>query len=166
MFVRCHACSQVKGQHFWRLKHNTGYTQKNGAVSIVFTFETAPFFCVCPVLFALHWTKVCGPQLVANWNNSECWNAWHHVKWCQWSSGVDCQIKLCKTCMVKRKTGASNSLILQVAVHPPHSAILIPTVLPILYGPSSNQISPCISGFTKTLIWISYVCDICPNQFF
>ena len=27
----------------------TGYTQKNGAVSIVFTFETAPFFCVCPV---------------------------------------------------------------------------------------------------------------------
>jgi hypothetical protein len=27
----------------------TGYTQKNGAVSIVFTFETAPLFCVCPV---------------------------------------------------------------------------------------------------------------------
>jgi hypothetical protein len=27
----------------------TGHTQKNGAVSILFTFETAPFFCVCPV---------------------------------------------------------------------------------------------------------------------
>jgi hypothetical protein len=27
----------------------TGYTQKNGAVSIVFTIETAPFLCVYPV---------------------------------------------------------------------------------------------------------------------
>jgi hypothetical protein len=27
----------------------TGYTQKSGAVSIVNTIETAPFFCVCPV---------------------------------------------------------------------------------------------------------------------
>ena len=27
----------------------TGHTQKNGAVLIVFTIETAPFFCVCPV---------------------------------------------------------------------------------------------------------------------
>ena len=27
----------------------TGYTQKNGAVSIVNTIEPAPFFCVCPV---------------------------------------------------------------------------------------------------------------------
>jgi hypothetical protein len=27
----------------------TGHTQKNGAVSIVDSFETAPFFCVCPV---------------------------------------------------------------------------------------------------------------------
>jgi hypothetical protein len=29
---------------------NTGYTQQNGAVLIVFTIKTAPFFCVCPVL--------------------------------------------------------------------------------------------------------------------
>ena len=28
----------------------TGHTQKNGAVLIVFTINTAPFFCVCPVL--------------------------------------------------------------------------------------------------------------------
>jgi hypothetical protein len=27
----------------------TGHTQKNGAVSIVFTIETAPLFGVCPV---------------------------------------------------------------------------------------------------------------------
>jgi hypothetical protein len=27
----------------------TGYTQKNGAVSINISIETAPFFCVCPV---------------------------------------------------------------------------------------------------------------------
>ena len=27
----------------------TGYTQKNGAVSIVNAIETAPLFCVCPV---------------------------------------------------------------------------------------------------------------------
>jgi hypothetical protein len=27
----------------------TGHTQKNGAVSKVCWFETAPFFCVCPV---------------------------------------------------------------------------------------------------------------------
>jgi hypothetical protein len=31
----------------------TGHTQKNGAVSIVNSFETAPFFCVCP-LYDLH----------------------------------------------------------------------------------------------------------------
>jgi hypothetical protein len=30
---------------------HTGHTQKNGAVSIVNSFETAPFFCVCPVYF-------------------------------------------------------------------------------------------------------------------
>jgi hypothetical protein len=30
--------------------NNTGHTQNNGAVSIVFTIETAPLFCVCPVL--------------------------------------------------------------------------------------------------------------------
>jgi hypothetical protein len=29
---------------------NTGHTQNNGAVLIVFTIKTAPFFCVCPVL--------------------------------------------------------------------------------------------------------------------
>ena len=28
----------------------TGHTQKNGAVSIDLEIETAPFFCVCPVL--------------------------------------------------------------------------------------------------------------------
>jgi hypothetical protein len=28
----------------------TGHTQNNGAVSIAFTIETAPFFCVYPVL--------------------------------------------------------------------------------------------------------------------
>jgi hypothetical protein len=27
----------------------TGHTQKNGAVLILFTIKTAPFFCVCPV---------------------------------------------------------------------------------------------------------------------
>jgi hypothetical protein len=27
----------------------TGHTQKNGAVLKEFTFDTAPFFCVCPV---------------------------------------------------------------------------------------------------------------------
>ena len=27
----------------------TGRTQKNGAVLMVFTIKTAPFFCVCPV---------------------------------------------------------------------------------------------------------------------
>jgi hypothetical protein len=31
-------------------KNYTGYTQKNGAVLIVFTIKTAPLFCVCPVL--------------------------------------------------------------------------------------------------------------------
>jgi hypothetical protein len=30
---------------------NTGHTQKNGAVLIVFTIKTVPFFCVCPVQF-------------------------------------------------------------------------------------------------------------------
>jgi hypothetical protein len=28
---------------------NTGHTQKKGAVLIVFTIKTAPFFCVCTV---------------------------------------------------------------------------------------------------------------------
>jgi hypothetical protein len=28
---------------------NTGHTQKNGAVSIIFIIETALYFCVCPV---------------------------------------------------------------------------------------------------------------------
>jgi hypothetical protein len=30
--------------------HNTGHTQKNGAVLIVNTIKTAPLFYVCPVL--------------------------------------------------------------------------------------------------------------------
>jgi hypothetical protein len=32
-----------------KLKIYTGHTQKNGAVVIVNTIKTAPFFCVCPV---------------------------------------------------------------------------------------------------------------------
>jgi hypothetical protein len=31
----------------------TGHTQKNGAVLIVFTIKTAPFFCVCPVYITI-----------------------------------------------------------------------------------------------------------------
>jgi hypothetical protein len=34
----------------YKLQPNTGHTQKNGAVLIVNTIKTAPFFCVCPVL--------------------------------------------------------------------------------------------------------------------
>jgi hypothetical protein len=30
-------------------QQNTGHTQNNGAVLIVNTIKTAPFFCVCPV---------------------------------------------------------------------------------------------------------------------
>jgi hypothetical protein len=32
----------------------TGYTQKNGAVLIVFTIKTAPLFCVCPVFVIIN----------------------------------------------------------------------------------------------------------------
>jgi hypothetical protein len=32
---------------------STGHTQKNVAVYYVFSMETAPFFCVCPVLHTL-----------------------------------------------------------------------------------------------------------------
>jgi hypothetical protein len=35
----------------------TGHTQKNGAVSIVFTIETVPFFCVCPVFSSLYFLQ-------------------------------------------------------------------------------------------------------------
>jgi hypothetical protein len=37
----------------------TGYTQKNSEVSIVFTFETALFFCVCPVYIYLLFQSQC-----------------------------------------------------------------------------------------------------------
>ena len=37
--------------------NNTGYTQNNGAVSIVFTIETAPFFCVYPVIIVPNWFR-------------------------------------------------------------------------------------------------------------
>jgi hypothetical protein len=32
----------------------TWHTQKNGAVLIVFTIKSAPFFCVCPVYIYLY----------------------------------------------------------------------------------------------------------------
>jgi hypothetical protein len=38
------------GKLRWRREDNTEHTQKNGAVLIVNTIKTAPFFCVCPVL--------------------------------------------------------------------------------------------------------------------
>ena len=41
----------------------TGHTQKNGAVSIVNSFETAPFFCVCPVMYTLYKKDVCHFEL-------------------------------------------------------------------------------------------------------
>ena len=41
-------CKKCKVRQIQKLDF-TGHTQKNGAVSIVFTIETAPFFCVCPV---------------------------------------------------------------------------------------------------------------------
>jgi hypothetical protein len=50
---------------------NTGHTQNNGAV-FLFTFDTAPFFCVCPVylrsygnpiFIAVLMTAIAGPCL-------------------------------------------------------------------------------------------------------
>jgi hypothetical protein len=41
----------------------TGHTQKNGAVSLCLTFETAPFFCVYPV-YTLYFDNVYIIQLV------------------------------------------------------------------------------------------------------
>jgi hypothetical protein len=35
----------------------TGYTQKNGVVSIGIAIETAPFFCVYPVYVHMHFIK-------------------------------------------------------------------------------------------------------------
>jgi hypothetical protein len=36
------------------MHYNTGHTQKNGAVSTVNSFETAPFFCVCSVFIVFY----------------------------------------------------------------------------------------------------------------
>jgi hypothetical protein len=35
--------------HMLKCMYYTGHTQKNGAVSNLKPFDTAPFFCVCPV---------------------------------------------------------------------------------------------------------------------
>jgi hypothetical protein len=43
---------------------NTGHTQKNSAVLIVFTIKIAPFFCVCPVRHL----KTRGVHRRPNWN--------------------------------------------------------------------------------------------------
>jgi hypothetical protein len=43
-----HENEQIENFSFPPAKY-TGHTQKNGAVLIVFTITTAPFFCVCPV---------------------------------------------------------------------------------------------------------------------
>jgi hypothetical protein len=40
---------------FRRVALNTGHTQKNDAVSIAFTIETAPLFCVYPVFEGLRY---------------------------------------------------------------------------------------------------------------
>jgi hypothetical protein len=40
---------QIKKSGMYQPNKYTGYTQKNGAVLIVFTITTAPLFCVCPV---------------------------------------------------------------------------------------------------------------------
>jgi hypothetical protein len=39
----------MKLEFYRQILENTGHTQNNGAVSVVFTIETAPFVCVCPV---------------------------------------------------------------------------------------------------------------------
>ena len=44
----------------------TGHTQNNGAVLIVLTITTAPFFCVCPVYFNEYRTCNCFPQWLDN----------------------------------------------------------------------------------------------------
>jgi hypothetical protein len=44
---------------------HTGHTQKNGAVLIVFTIKTAPFFCVCPVYNLIILTKSGGDKLLS-----------------------------------------------------------------------------------------------------
>jgi hypothetical protein len=43
----------------------TGHTQKNGAVLIVNTTKTAPFFCVCPV-HSEFGENVARPELIPN----------------------------------------------------------------------------------------------------
>jgi hypothetical protein len=39
-----------------KLNINTGHTQSNGAVYMVYSIDTAPFFCVCPVQSGAHVT--------------------------------------------------------------------------------------------------------------
>ena len=41
----------IKTKNCTQVYENTGYTQKNGSVSIVKTIETAPFFCVYSVYY-------------------------------------------------------------------------------------------------------------------
>jgi hypothetical protein len=43
----------------------TGHTEKNGAVLIVFTINTVPFFCVCPVCDTKHNSR-------QQWMQSKC----------------------------------------------------------------------------------------------
>jgi hypothetical protein len=50
--VMCHCSTTATGYKPTcsnKLYIYTGHTQKNGAVLIVFSIKTAPFFCVCPV---------------------------------------------------------------------------------------------------------------------
>ena len=51
----CHVIPSGPGMLF--IDIYTGHTQKNGAVLIVFTIKTAPFFCVCPVYLYRAYTK-------------------------------------------------------------------------------------------------------------
>jgi hypothetical protein len=43
LFPKLHFCIPTCGEI------NTGHTQKNSAAYMVYSIDTAPFFCVCPV---------------------------------------------------------------------------------------------------------------------
>jgi hypothetical protein len=70
MHKNCRGSNSKLSNDFYNCSNFNGiyteYTQKNGAVSVVFTIETAPFFCVYTVLVAV--IILCpGNQAKAQW---------------------------------------------------------------------------------------------------
>jgi hypothetical protein len=107
-------------QRFVMIYIYTGHTQKNGAVLIAFTIETAPFFCVYPVYIKL--TKVkylleytfCDGKMTTRKTKKKKVDVW--ADYCYWYRLQRCRLNLISVLPANGMLATDRRFLMELAI--------------------------------------------------